>query len=162
MQEELFDLGLSTENISGFELKIYDRERCVCDCFKYRNKIDSELFNKALNAYASEPTEEPAESSSSDENESSSSSEDTQTLFQNIAGAATRFSAQFSGDNIILNSAPNGSYTISIFDMQGHRIHDVQNIQGHEFNAPLNRGAYLIRISQDGRTLGMTRAIKQK
>ena len=55
VQEELFDLGLSTENINGFELKIYDRERCVCDCFKYRNKIDSELFNKALNAYASDP-----------------------------------------------------------------------------------------------------------
>ena len=55
MQEELFNIGLSTENINGFELKIYDRERCICDCFKYRNKIDSELFNKALNAYASDP-----------------------------------------------------------------------------------------------------------
>lgn len=46
--------------------------------------------------------------------------------------------------------------------MQGHRIQDIQNAQGNETNVQLNRGTYLIRISQDGRTLGMTRAIKQK
>lgn len=94
-----------------------------------------------MNAYASEPTEEPKKSSSSDENESSSSSEDTQTLFQNIAGTATKFSARFSGNSIILNNAPSGLYTIGIFDVQGNKV---------------------IRISQGKRTLGMTRAIKQK
>ena len=24
----------------------------ICDCFKYRTKLDNEMFNKALNAYA--------------------------------------------------------------------------------------------------------------
>ena len=32
-------------------LPVYDRERTVCDCFKYRTKLDNETFNKALNAY---------------------------------------------------------------------------------------------------------------
>lgn len=127
-----------------------------------KDESSSSVTENEPSSSASEPTEEPAESSSSDENESSSSSEVSQALSQDIAGAATRFSAQFSGNNIILNSAPNGSYTISIFDMQGHRIQNIQNAYGNEINVPLNRGTYLIRISQDGRTLGMTRAIKQK
>ena len=32
----------------------YDRERTICDCFKFRSRIDSETFNKALNAYAND------------------------------------------------------------------------------------------------------------
>lgn len=118
-----------------------------------KDESSSSVTENEPSSSASEPTEELEESSSS---------EDTQVIFQNIAGAATRFSAQFSGNNIILNSAPNGSYTISIFDMQGHRIQNIQNAYGNEINVPLNRGTYLIRISQDGRALGMFRAIKQK
>lgn len=30
---------------------MYDRERTICDCFKYRSRLDNEVFNKALNAY---------------------------------------------------------------------------------------------------------------
>ena len=26
----------------------------LCDCFKYRTKLDSETFNKAVNAYATD------------------------------------------------------------------------------------------------------------
>ena len=36
------------------QLAVYDRERTICDCFKYRTKLDSEMFNKALNAYATD------------------------------------------------------------------------------------------------------------
>ena len=31
---------------------MYDRERTICDCFKYQNKLDSELFNKAILSYS--------------------------------------------------------------------------------------------------------------
>lgn len=55
IQQDLFSLGQRTEIINGQELKIYDRERCICDCFKYRNKMDSELFNKSVTAYAHDP-----------------------------------------------------------------------------------------------------------
>ena len=36
------------------KLPVYDRERTVCDCFKYRFKMDNEIFNKAINAYVAD------------------------------------------------------------------------------------------------------------
>ena len=34
--------------------RVYDRERTICDCFKYRSRLDNEMFSKALNAYAND------------------------------------------------------------------------------------------------------------
>lgn len=36
------------------KLAVYDRERTICDCFKYKNKMDSELFVKAVTAYVND------------------------------------------------------------------------------------------------------------
>ena len=36
------------------QLSVYDRERTSCDCFKYRTKLDNEMFNQAINAYAAD------------------------------------------------------------------------------------------------------------
>ena len=54
VQVELYDLGKTTDNFNGVVLPVYDRERTICDCFKYRAKLDNEIFNKALNAYAND------------------------------------------------------------------------------------------------------------
>lgn len=54
VQAELYDLGKTTDNFNGVILSVYDRERTICDCFKYRSKLDNEIFNKALNAYAND------------------------------------------------------------------------------------------------------------
>lgn len=54
VQPELYELGKTADNFSGVILSVYDRERTICDCFKYRSKLDNEIFNKALNAYASD------------------------------------------------------------------------------------------------------------
>ena len=54
VQAELYDLGKTTDNFNGVVLPVYDRERTICDCFKYRSKLDNEIFNKALNAYAND------------------------------------------------------------------------------------------------------------
>lgn len=54
IQKEYFSIGKSVENFNGVELAVYDRERTICDCFKYRTKLDSEIFNKALNAYVAD------------------------------------------------------------------------------------------------------------
>ena len=51
IQKNLFRLGVTKQEINGVLLSIYDRDRTICDCFKYQNKIDSELFNKAVVAY---------------------------------------------------------------------------------------------------------------
>ena len=54
IQKEFYNLGKTTAVFNGVVLSVYDRERTVCDCFKYRTKLDNELFNKALNAYAAD------------------------------------------------------------------------------------------------------------
>lgn len=54
MPPELYELGKITEGFNGVALSVYDRERTICDCFKYRSRLDNELFNKALNAYAND------------------------------------------------------------------------------------------------------------
>ena len=54
VQSKLYDLGKTTDDFGGVNLSIYDRERTICDCFKYRSKLDNEIFNKALNAYAND------------------------------------------------------------------------------------------------------------
>ena len=52
VQNPVYHLGETTGIFNGVTLPVYDRERTVCDCFKYRTKLDNEIFNKAVNAYA--------------------------------------------------------------------------------------------------------------
>ena len=52
VQPEIYELGRVTDDFSGVKLSVYDRERTICDCFKYRSRLDHEIFSKALNAYA--------------------------------------------------------------------------------------------------------------
>ena len=55
VQSEIYELGRITDDFDGVILPVYDRERTICDCFKYRSRLDNEIFNKALNAYAKDP-----------------------------------------------------------------------------------------------------------
>ena len=52
VQPEIYELGRVTDDFYGVKLSVYDRERTICDCFKYRPRLDREIFSKALNAYA--------------------------------------------------------------------------------------------------------------
>ena len=52
IQKNFFNLGKTIDYFNGISLAVYDRERTLCDCFKYRTKLDNEIFNKAVNAYA--------------------------------------------------------------------------------------------------------------
>lgn len=54
MQPELYELGKTTDDFNGVTLSVYDRDRTICDCFKYRSRLDNEMFNKALNTYAND------------------------------------------------------------------------------------------------------------
>ena len=55
VQQDLYELGKTTGDFHGVTLPVYDRERTICDCFKYRSRLDTELFSKALNAYVNDP-----------------------------------------------------------------------------------------------------------
>lgn len=53
-QLDHFSLGKTTGRFNGVTLPVYDRERVICDCFKYRSKMDSEVFSKAVLAYTAD------------------------------------------------------------------------------------------------------------
>lgn len=54
IQKEYMEFGKIFDDFNGVTLPVYDRERTICDCFKYRTKLDNELFNKALNSYVAD------------------------------------------------------------------------------------------------------------
>lgn len=49
--KEHYGTGRTTGIFDGVKLPLYDRERTICDCFRYRTRLDNEIFNKAVNAY---------------------------------------------------------------------------------------------------------------
>ncbi|MCD7709016.1 MAG: hypothetical protein LUI02_03985 [Clostridiales bacterium] len=44
-------LGATQAEIWGYAFRIYDRERTICDCLKYENKLDREVFQQAIQSY---------------------------------------------------------------------------------------------------------------
>ncbi|WP_310603493.1 type IV toxin-antitoxin system AbiEi family antitoxin domain-containing protein [Anaerosporobacter sp.] len=47
----LMPIGETVGSIDDIEVRIYDRERTICDCLKNMNRMDKELFNKAIQNY---------------------------------------------------------------------------------------------------------------
>lgn len=55
LEPTLLEVGLTTGEKDGHSIRIYDRDRVICDCLRYRNKMDRETFNKAIRAYVTDP-----------------------------------------------------------------------------------------------------------
>lgn len=51
LQPSIIDLGVEMRNVSGYSIKIYDKERCVCDAVKYRNKIGMDVCTEVVKNY---------------------------------------------------------------------------------------------------------------
>jgi predicted transcriptional regulator of viral defense system len=54
VEPRLLDLGLTSGEIDGNPVRIYDKERTICDCLRYRNKMDREIFVKAIQGYVND------------------------------------------------------------------------------------------------------------
>jgi predicted transcriptional regulator of viral defense system len=52
-QPNILHLGEVRDTIQGFDVSIYNCERCVCDAIKYRNKIGTDVMAEVLNSYLS-------------------------------------------------------------------------------------------------------------
>lgn len=55
VEPSLLELGLTTGEMDGHKVRIYDKDRVICDCLRYRNKMDKEIFNKAIQNYIADP-----------------------------------------------------------------------------------------------------------
>ena len=55
VEPAVLELGLTTGTMDGHAIRIYDKDRLTCDCLRYRNKMDKEIFNKAIQKYIADP-----------------------------------------------------------------------------------------------------------
>jgi lysophospholipase L1-like esterase len=119
----------------------------------------------------SSSSEEP-ESSSSAENagpESSSATEGPSSGTEDTEGVTVvesltphnAISGRIDGSKLRLEGIDGGAHDISVFDMQGHRIAEFRAVQGNELHISLRQGAYLVKVSQGNRTLGIFKAVRR-
>jgi hypothetical protein len=65
------------------------------------------------------------------------------------------------GNTLLLEGIDGGAHNISFFDMQGHRIAEFRAVQGSELHVTLRQGAYLVKVAQGNRTLGIFKAVRR-
>lgn len=55
IQSDRYQAGIEDAKIDGRTIKIYDREKTICDLLLHRNKVDGEVFNMAIQRYINDP-----------------------------------------------------------------------------------------------------------
>jgi len=55
IEQKLLSVGVDEVVIDDVSVKMYNRDRLICDCLKYESKIDVEIFNKAIKNYINDP-----------------------------------------------------------------------------------------------------------
>ena len=55
VKPERLSYGVTSIKIDDCTINILDRDRLICECLKYESEIDSETFNKAIQAYLTDP-----------------------------------------------------------------------------------------------------------
>ena len=53
--ESILEIGVTSMEIDGFSIKLYDVERCVCDAVKFRNKVGIDVCSEIINNYLERP-----------------------------------------------------------------------------------------------------------
>lgn len=55
VQPELYELGITqTVSPQGGTVRLYDRERCICDLVRDKSRMEMQLYSQALNEYFKE------------------------------------------------------------------------------------------------------------
>lgn len=55
VRPEELSFGVTTMEIEGVSMNILDRDRLICESLRYEADMDSETFNKAIQAYLEDP-----------------------------------------------------------------------------------------------------------
>jgi len=55
VESALLPIGEIKGEIDSIEVRIYDRDRTICDVLRNMNKMDKEIFNKAIQNYVKDP-----------------------------------------------------------------------------------------------------------
>lgn len=51
LEPHILGIGVIEGVIDHNTVRIYDKDRTICDCLKYMGKMDKEVFNKAIQSY---------------------------------------------------------------------------------------------------------------
>jgi hypothetical protein len=54
LEPHLLTFGITSGDFSGHSIQIFDRDRLICECLKYENKMDRETYNKAIQGYVTD------------------------------------------------------------------------------------------------------------
>lgn len=55
IEQARLEIGSTEGEIDGVMVRIYDRERVICDCLRHVNQMDGEIFNEAIKRYIKDP-----------------------------------------------------------------------------------------------------------
>ncbi len=59
-EPKILETGVQKISFGGAEMKIFEKERLVCECLKYEDKMERELFKEGLLSYIREPRKDVA------------------------------------------------------------------------------------------------------
>ncbi len=51
LEHKLLEIGIDEINVEGVIVKIFDRDRTICDVLRYENKLEREVFSTAIQRY---------------------------------------------------------------------------------------------------------------
>lgn len=51
LDRRYIDIGITEYKMNGVKIRIYNKERTICDVLRYSNKLEREVFNTAIQSY---------------------------------------------------------------------------------------------------------------
>jgi len=51
LEPKFLDIGVDIIEVDGIEVKIYNKDRTICDVLRYEKKLEKEVFNNAIVRY---------------------------------------------------------------------------------------------------------------
>lgn len=55
IEPKLLEIGLDVIQVEEVEIKIFNRDRTICDVLRYENKLEREVFTNAIKRYIKDP-----------------------------------------------------------------------------------------------------------
>ena len=55
IEPKLLEVGVDKIHIENVKVRIYDRDRTICDVLRYENKLEREVFSNAIQNYVKDP-----------------------------------------------------------------------------------------------------------
>lgn len=55
LEPKFIDIGVDIISEDGVDIRIYDRDRTICDTLRYENKLEEEVFTNAIKRYVKDP-----------------------------------------------------------------------------------------------------------